>query len=482
MKRDTSDTRRRKATRRDAKIRKLEAENARLRAENAELRARIAKLERLVAGLQKNSSTSSKAPSSDITKPPKPATKNGKKRKIGGQPGHPRHERPPFSSEDVDHIHDYRIDGCPDCGTRLRATKEAPRILQQAELRPKLVDVHEHRSHAQWCPCCKKVVFAPFPVEIRAAGLSGPGLTALVAYLKGPCHASFSTIRKFFRDVVKLKLSRGYLRNLITKASLALDQAYQELLALLPLEAILNVDETGHKENGDKFWTWCFRADLYTVFRVDKSRGSEVLIDVLGEEFDGVIGCDYFSAYRKYMGDFDVRVQFCFAHLIRDVRFLKTLDKVSKNYGERLLEKIRVLFRIIHRRETMTPERFQTRLEKARDDILKIGKSPPPRSEAENIAKRFREHGKAYFEFITTPGSGIEPTNNLAEQAIRFVVIDRKITQGTRGPTGRKWCERIWTAIATCTSQDRSVFEFLHDSIRAALEGSPGPSLLQDTS
>jgi hypothetical protein len=31
----------------------------------------------------------------------------------------------------------------------------------------------------------------------------------------------------------------------------------------------------------------------------------------------------------------------------------------------------------------------------------------------------------------------------LAEQAIRFVVIDRLITQGTRGEKGRRWgCRR----------------------------------------
>ena len=46
------------------------------------------------------------------------------------------------------------------------------------------------------------------------------------------------------------------------------------------------------------------------------------------------------------------------------------------------------------------------------------------------MANRFRTHGKAYFEFITTPGIG--PTNNAAEQAIRFIVIDRHVTQGTR--------------------------------------------------
>jgi hypothetical protein len=78
---------------------------------------------------------------------------------------------------------------------------------------------------------------------------------------------------------------------------------------------------------------------------------------------------------------------------------------------------------------------------------------------AQNPAKRFFRHGEAYFLFITTPG--IEPTNNLAEQAIRFVVIDRRITQRTRSETGRRWCERIWTTIAACTQQGRSVFEFL---------------------
>jgi len=60
-----------------------------------------------------------------------------------------------------------------------------------------------------------------------------------------------------------------------------------------PPEAVLNIDETGHKENGAKFWTWCFRPQVYTLFRIDKSRGSQVLVEVLGEEFNGLLGCDY---------------------------------------------------------------------------------------------------------------------------------------------------------------------------------------------
>jgi len=102
--------------------------------------------------------------------------------------------------------------------------------------------------------------------------------------------------------------------------------------------------------------------------------------------------------------------------------------------------------------------------------------SAPRRRQAQNLAQRFRLHGEAYFRFLTTPGG--EPTNNLAEQAMRFMVIDRRITQGTRSPRGRQWCERIWTAIATCTQQDRSAFEFLRDTITAHFHGRLTPSLL----
>ena len=93
-----------------------------------------------------------------------------------------------------------------------------------------------------------------------------------------------------------------------------------------------------------------------------------------------------------------------------------------------------------------------------------------------NLVERFRKHGDAYFRFITTPG--IEPTNNLAEQAIRFVVIDRHITQGTRSETGRQWCERIWTVMATCTQQGRSVLEYLENAVHAYFNEQPTPSLL----
>src|SRR5271157_1548554 len=82
----------------------------------AELTARQEKLEAELARAKKNSSTSSKPPSSDIVKPPKPAPKGKGKRKQGAQPGHPRHQRAPFSLDEIDKTWDYCLTVCPDCG------------------------------------------------------------------------------------------------------------------------------------------------------------------------------------------------------------------------------------------------------------------------------------------------------------------------------------------------------------------------------
>jgi transposase len=275
-----------------------------------------------------------------------------------------------------------------------------------------------------------------------------------------------------------VKISRSQLAKIVQKVSRALDAAYNELMEHLSQEDHLNVDETGHKENGDRYWTWCFRAEAYSFFRIAGTRSSEVLFDILGREFEGVIGCDYFSAYRKYMKDCDVLVQFCVAHVIRDIKYLTTLKSPSTvAYGERLLRGFRRLFRTIHSHDGEDSEALRDRLHRQGNAIIALATEDVPGTrEAQNMAKRFQEHGTAYFQFITTPGLG--PTNNLAEQAIRFVVIDRLVTQGTRSERGRQWCERIWTVVATCAQQGRSAFDFIRESVDAYFEGRPGPSLL----
>jgi len=452
-----------------------------------QLQKKAADQENVVARLSKNSSNSSKPPSSDIIRP-KPKHLPKGERKIGAQPGHPRHERPLFSEADIDKFHDYRLTACPECNNPdVVFLDRPPRVIQQMELEKIMVLKEEHRSYPVLCERCGKIHYHPFPEHVVKEGLFKERLTALVAYMKAVDHASYSTIRKFIRDVLGEKVSRGYLRKIIEKASHSLDASYEELLNRLPLETNLNVDETGHKENKEKFYTWVFRADLYVLFKIDKSRGSKVLIDVLGEEFNGALGCDYFSAYHKYMKDFNITVQFCIAHLIRDIKYLTGLrDAETKAYGKKLLAAVKDMFKVIHNRENLDTETFNRAMENARKKIMDAALDNVPSQLDENdkelkrgpfnMANRFRKNGKAYFVFITTPGC--EPTNNLAEQAVRFVVIDRLITQGTRSKKGRESSERLWTVVGTCALQGRSAFEFIFTAVHAYFRGAPAPSLL----
>jgi transposase len=459
----------------------LQAEVDALRAQLVALQATVEQLQKQLAAALKNSSNSSKPPSSDIVKPPKPQPPPGQpRRKPGGQPGHTSHQRVLFPPEMLaSEPTDYLLDACPGCGGHLLLTDDAePIVVQRVDIAAVPLEIHEHRSHPGWCPHCRKESYAPLPLSIERGGLAGPRLTTLIAYLKGGCHASFSTIRKFLRDVVGLTISRGQLAKIIGKVSRALERPYEELLLDLPEQARLNIDETGHKQNGERMWTWCFRAGLYTLFKIDPFRSADVLIEVLGKEFNGVLGCDYFSAYRRYHLEFGVLIQFCLAHLIRDVKFLATLpDARDRAYGEKLCESLRQLFAVIHRREQLSAETFQSQLKAARTEVLRCGtQEVPDTKHSRNLAKRFEKHGESYFRFLTEPG--VEPTNNLAEQAIRFVVLDRLVTQGTRSKAGNRWCERIWTVIATCIQQGRSVFDYLYTAVEAWFHRTEAPSLL----
>ena len=472
-------------------------ENTQLRQDNTRLQGQVAALEtekaRLLAqlaGAKKNSTNSSKPPSSDIVKPPGQRRQKGKRRR-GGQPGHPRQERPLLPPEQVDHFRSYQVDHCPVHGTALTPSPTVKEVMQQAELVLKPVEITQHELRGSWCARCQKWHWPELPANVKAAGLMGPRLTALAGYVKSKMHVSYTGVADFFDEVLRFKVCRGYLTKVLHhQVSEAVAEPVHQLATLLPEQALVNVDETGHPDQGDLYWTWCFRAKLFVFFKIAPSRSSAVLIEVLGVEFDGVLGCDFFSAYRKYMGQCSALVQFCLAHLIRELKFLSEHPNVMvQAYGQALLRPIRRLFAVIHRREELSPAQFQEALEKERRAIVRaatqtqylspvewIRRSLPEYRLIETMADRFRRYGEQYFTFITTPG--VDPTNNSAEQAIRFVVQDRHVTQGTRGENGQRYCERMWTVVGTYALQGRPVFQYLVDAVTAFFEGKPAPSLL----
>ena len=481
------------------RCRQLEAENAQLKAHAAQLEARLtesqAKNQQLIQALAaatKNSRNSSKPPSSDIVKPPSKLPGKGKRRKIGGQPGHPKHQHPAFTPAQIDHHIRYELEHCPvDPSHRLVPLADEQKIIQQVELVDQPFVVTEHRAQGCWCEGCQCIHYAAFPPAVLAGGLCGPCLTSLVCYLKGKLHGSYSGIQDFFRDVLGLEVSRGYLAKLNQKAAQAFAQPYAQLLAFLPQQVHLNVDETGHKENGHRYWTWCFRAKDFIVFKIYASRGSDVLFDILGQNFEGSLGADFWGAYRKYARQCGVLIQFCLAHLIREVKYLCEFPEPSvQRYGQTLLAGLKELFGALHRRAELSQKAFALALATAEAKVWDAALEPIlhprryPRGKVhrliDNLSHRFCLHGEGYFRFITHPE--IQPTNNSVEHALRFVVMDRHMTHGTRSQRGREFCERLWTVIATCSLQKRSAFEWIHAAIRAHFNGRPVPSLLLDSS
>jgi transposase len=431
-----------------------------------------------IARLEKNSTNSSKPPSPDITKPPKKEGAKGQKRARGAQKGHKKHERPPFPPEHIDRVIVHELSQCPCCGSRLKLVKEHAETRQQTELVTKPYQITEHHYNQYWCEACQAYHSAEASMTDR--GLFGPGLMAVTAYLKGRGHMPYTAIQAVLNDVLGIKVSAGFLAEQIKQASETMKKAYEELGGQLPESGHPHADETGWKECGKLEWVWVFRGDLATVFRIAESRGSEVLETVLGKGYEGIISGDFRGACKKYAVKIAPQraLQFCWAHLIRELVYLAEHgEKKVSEYGERLPGEVKKMYRTIHQREGLTKMSWKRRMNKHRRQIEKAAAcGAPEQKEAQNISKRIKEWGDSYFTFIDKE---IPSTNNAGEQAIRAIVIDRKVTQGSRGEWGNRWMERFWSIWTTCRQQGKPVIDFLYDCVYSSMNNLPSPSLLQ---
>ncbi len=475
----------------EAKVAYLEAHLAQQEARIATLEADNARLTQALAAAHKHSGNSSKPPSSDLVKPPAARRQRGKRHR-GGQKGHPWNEPLAFQPEQIDDQQDYRLERCPiDPTHRLTPTDHIHQTLYQVELVDHPVRIVAHVAYQAWCEDCHRYHTAPLPTPVIQAGLLGPRFTSLMCYLKGKLHGSYSGLQDFCAAVLGVPVSRSYLVNVLYKGAQAFAAPYQELVALLPQQKHQNIDETGHKHNGQRWWIWCFRAAAFVVFLIRPSRGAEVLEDILGADYAGLLGADFWGAYRKYARQCGVRIQYCLAHLVREVKYLCEFPQACvQRYGRGLLAGLHLLFTTLHRRDQLRPTTVARRLRAAQTQIMAAALDPqthPERYGSESIprliqslVKRFAQHGEGYFHFITHPE--IEPTNNSVEQAHRFVVTDRHITQGTRSPRGQEICERLWTVMGTCALQHRSPFEWISQAIEAYFQGRTAPSLLLNSS
>jgi hypothetical protein len=156
--------------------------------------------------------------------------------------------------------------------------------------------------------------------------------------------------------------------------------------------------------------------------------------------------------------------QFCRAHCIREVLFLlKPEDAGVRRYGRRLIKQIGLMFETIRRKGEIKESKWKGLMNEHREPIeRRVQGRVAEHKDAQRIAKRLREWGEEYFRFRE---ADFEPMNNPAELTIRQTVLDRVVTQGSRGRAGNEWHERFWTVLTTCGIQNISVMKYLKDCL-----------------
>lgn len=450
----------------------------------AEAEKQIADLERQLALRQQNSTNSSKPPSSDgLAGDQRPRGRKRKsRRKPGAQPGHPGHHRRLVPTAAVNAVEVLRPCQCRHCGRRLPqhrgnvAAQGEPRRHQVTEIPPIQPHITEYQFPAVVCGHCGKTNRAPLPEEI--AGHFGPQLAALIAYLTVVCRMPRRVVEALLGQVLGIEISLGSTQKCWEEASQAVADPCEELEQHLRDEPVLNVDETGWRTNGDKRFLWAFVAARYVVYTVAPTRGSQVLIRLLGAVFRGVLCSDRFRAYLKYHSG---KAQFCWAHLKRNLLGILEFTKssaVERFCRDALAEHAR-LFRLWHKFRSGQIDRRQLILRsipiEKRIFALAERHLDSQHREVRNLATALFEHNQRLFTFLEE--EGVEPTNNSAERALRTGVQWRKICFGNRSAAGELATARLLTVAETCELQQVNTLTYLAAAIAYHRRRQPVTSL-----
>jgi transposase len=455
-------------------IERLRDENERLRKQLEEQAKRITDLERQLALKQQNSTTTSKPPSSDglAGRQRERGRRTTSRRHVGGQPGHPGHHRELVPVERVDAIVDLVPDTCRHCAHRLHARHGvgAPRRHQVTEVPSIAAHITEYRCHRRQCPACGMTTLAPLPDELTSQ--FGPQLTALIAYLTVVCRLPRLVVQRLLEGVLQLPISLGSTQHAWEEASAAVTAPYEELQHALASQPVLNGDETGHRTNGAKRWLWTLVAPTFVFYTIATSRSADVLRQLLGDAFPGVLGSDRLPTYLTYAA---ARRQLCWSHFTRNVLSAQELAKTvaAKRFCREALTLQRQLFRLWHRFRGDPRMRGAplTRLELIAN-VLPIEKRffalaeryvNAADADVSNLARALFVHHAHFFTFVYE--DGVEPTNNAAERALRTAVQWRKIMFGTRSAGGELAVARLLTVTRTCQLQQLNVLAYLTAAI-----------------
>jgi hypothetical protein len=320
---------------------------------------------------------------------------------------------------------------CPGCGTRLRGGW-VHRQREVLELPVAPAQVVAHVIVARQCPVCQTRVLPADPLAGVVAGQQrlGVRLVSLIATLREEARLPVGVIQWYLRTVHQLTLSQGAIvaacRRVATRGQDTVTQIREQIRG----SPVVHADETGWRQNGVNGYVWTFGTPTDRYF-VRRSREGQVVDEVLGDAFAGVLCTDFYGGYHHYPGC----KQKCWAHLLRDIHDLTVLyptDAELRRWAKRVQKLYRqaVAFASVDARARVRAQRrYEQRLLALCQPYLDDPTAVPGR-----LCRRIQRHLPELFVFVAEPA--VPPDNNAAERSLRHLVTSRKISGGTRSATG----------------------------------------------
>jgi transposase len=320
---------------------------------------------------------------------------------------------------------------CPDCGTHLvGGWMQRSREVIELPLAP--VTVTEHQILVRTCPRCRRLVLptAPLAGIVRGKQRFGVRLQSVIATLREACRVPVTTIRQLLAQLYDLRLSAGAViaaSDRVAAAGAAELRAIRERIRGSP---VVHADETGWRQNGVNGYVWSFSTPTDRYF-VRRGRHKEVVDEVLGEEFAGVLCCDFYAGYHHYPG----LKQRCWVHLLRDIHDL-TVAYPTDAALARWAKRVRRVYEAARRFTSANPRRRAAAQARFQERLLKVCTpfADDPTAVQATLCRRIQRHSDELFVFVAHPD--VPADNNAAERSVRPLVTSRKVSGGTRSDQG----------------------------------------------
>ena len=357
----------------------------------------------------------------------------------------------------------HELEHCPDCGSRLYRRKIAWR-RQVIELPPpQAAEVTEHVVMKRWCAKCEhwRSPHLDWRGMVVGQGRLGIRLVSVIAYLRTTLRLPLRQIQEYLGTMHGVRVSVGELTELLHRVRKEGQGQLQGLREEMRRSALLHMDETGWREDGQNGYVWVCSTgggvEPVRYYEYDHSRSQAVAQRLLGAQFGGVLSSDFYVGYNRYLG----RHQRCWVHLLRDLHELKE-EHAQQAEVLQWAEKVRRLYEDAEHFVRAIPAPGQIEREQQYLELLQrlgplgLAYASQKKHPCQALAKRLLRHQDELFQFVVI--DGLPADNNLAERSLRPLVVCRKISGGTRSSEGSK--TRMGLASLFATWQARGLNPF----------------------